>query len=94
MIMTTPATIDWDISGLPAAVQTWLVTLNSDLKTGWQPETYSKMLTYQWAALGGYTVAKRDAIRRVIEVYRRHGWNVTEGARSNQTQFSILFELP
>ena len=96
MILTAPSTVDWDITGLPLAIQTWLTAFNLTLKTGWLAGTWTREFTIPWTDLGagGYTQAKENALLQIVGAYRRVVFSVVVGKKSNQTNVFLTFEIP
>lgn len=91
----TPASISFNLSGLPAALQTFVTDLDAALASGWGPTERTRQLTFQWASYGGYSAAKLDALKSVLSIYAERGWTQAVVARSaslsNQTQVTLIF---
>ncbi len=95
MAILTPFQITFDVSSLPAAVQTAITTLDADLGTAWGITENVRTLTYPWSALGGFSAAKLTGLTQLLGVYRARGWRCANVSRSNdQTTIRLVFELP
>lgn len=92
----TPANITFNLTGLPAQLQTFITDLDTALASGWVIGQRSRQLTFQWATYGGYTAPKLAALTNALQVYRDRGWIQVMIARnsalSNQTQITLVFE--
>lgn len=92
----TPATITFDLSGLPAQLQTFVTDLDTALGSGWLIGQRIRQLTFQWATYGGYTAPKLAALTNLLDIYRSRGWSQAMIAKSpslsNQTQVTLIFE--
>lgn len=92
----TPATISFDLSGLPAQLQTFVTDLDAALASGWTIGQRVRQLSFQWATYGGYSAPKLAALSNLLEMYRSRGWVQAMIAKapalSNQTQVTLIFE--
>jgi hypothetical protein len=94
--MISPEQITYDISSLPAAVQTFVTTLDGLLQT-WQFDESCKSFLWTWgqSPLGAFTEAKRTGLNKLMDFYRKLGWDVQTFPRVNDiavpTQFKVAF---
>lgn len=91
----TPATITFNISSLPSALQTFITDLDTALANGWTLGERTRQLTFQWSTYGGYTAPKLSALQTVLALYADRGWTQAAIAKSatlsNQTQVTLIF---
>ena len=92
----TPSNIQFDLSGYPALLQTFVSDLDTALATGWTVGTRAREFTFQWANYGGYSQAKADYVKEVLQFYLGRGWVQAQVHRNtnktNTTQFTLIFE--
>lgn len=92
----SPASITFNVSSLPAALQTFLTDLDTALSSGWTIGQRTRQLSFQWATYGGYTAQKLAALESALALYRDRGWTQVSIARnsqlSNTTQVTLIFE--
>lgn len=96
---TNPYVLTFNLSNLPAQLQTFVTNLDTSISTGWFVADRTRTVIFQWANYGGFTQAKLDIIKdQVLPFYRSLGWSQANLIRAtgftNNTQFAIIFERP
>lgn len=92
--MIAPANITIDVSGLPAAVQAVIATIDAQIGT-WTPFLKSKSVSIDLSGIAGPLAAKQQGLDRIINGYRKLGWILDyDFQQTTETVRVLVFRLP
>lgn len=92
----SPANIAFNTGSLPLWAQTFIVTLDSALSSGWDIGVHDRSFQFGWLLqLGGWDSAKLTTIDDILKMYRDRGWCQAKRAVSstltNSTTLTLVF---
>ena len=87
--------ITFDLTGVPAAVQSLIAAIDAVLSPPWTPNETQRTFTLSWGPLGGPTPANHRAWERIMGFYRQVGlWNVYVTEHRDAASIVVFSRIP